>query len=122
MQTTPPAVAVCSKHSVTPNPCARPCRVSNDQRAQPEHLLTHSAHNAPRSNNKVNHAGRVQCATLLQARGSSYRMTGKFWWEDSLANAECVFWLNVLRVELVLAIMIFIGKWLIECAGNLTRP
>ena len=82
----PPEVAVCSKHSVMPNSCARPCRVSNDQRAQPEHLLTHRAHNAPRNNNRANHAGRTWCAKLLQTRGSFYRMAGKFWREDSLAD------------------------------------
>ena len=47
----------------------------------------------------------------------------KFWWEDILAVGENMSFGGIyLAVEPVLAIMIFIAKWLIEHAGNLNRP
>ena len=47
-----------------------------------------------------------------------------FWREDILADCwKYAIWRNLLwRLSQFLPIMIFIAKWLIECAGNLTWP
>ncbi len=44
---------------------------------------------------------------------------GKIFWRIAESMSFGGF---TLAVEPVLAIMIFIAKWLIECAGNLTGP